>query len=197
MPLQRPFSPHVLAVLCFTASSVFAQPAARSTPQRQPLQNGKAHARQSFQKVTNPNDSTIITGGTFIPIAPAGDICYAYKIGEVGSWPETRWVDDTCCPFGVCFHCPRCEVHDCTKGFYAQICGPDPGATMGSAVDECAKVAAAIGLATTLCCGPEAGAAAFLESFRSCLTIKGIDWGNKVKVRVYEQKDCGSWRNCT
>lgn len=149
-------------------------------------------------RVASPEN---VTAGSFIAKAAEGEVCFDFHIADGVSIPETRVVTDLCCintPFGrICSNCPKCEIRDCTKRYYAQICAPDPGEAGRRALETCVPVAAAAALATLICCGPGAATGVFSDTLRACLIAAGQTWANNIRVNLREQSECGPWRNCT
>lgn len=142
-----------------------------------------------------------VTAGSFIAKAADDEVCFDFHIADGVSIPETRVVTDLCCidtPFGrICSNCPKCEIRDCTKRFYAQICAPDPGEAGRRALEKCVPIAAAAAVATLICCGPAAATGVFTDTLRACLLAEGQTWANNIRVNLREQSECGPWRNCT
>jgi hypothetical protein len=183
-PKTPPSAPPIAPPSETDSSSATAQP-----------RDGVIH---DFHAISGPDEKTKITSGSFKskPSTEPKELCYTFRMGN-GIWiPETEWVNDTCCIGPVCSSCPKCQVRDCTTAAFVQICGPDHADITGQ-VTECARIGAAAALAAALAGTTSASETLFLGAFKLCLAGQGIDWGSKVTVRVYTQKECGGWRNCS
>lgn len=158
-------------------------------------------APELVERVHRSQEVPQLKGGSIVVKPAAGEVCVDYHLADGVGWPENRWVDDCCwvdTPFGsVCVWCPKCEIRDCTKRFYAQVCMPDPGQAGQEALDACVKIAAAAAVPTLVCCGPGAAAGVFTEALKDCLIAHGQTWASQLHVQIREEADCGAWRNCT
>jgi hypothetical protein len=145
-----------------------------------------------------PQKPTPVRGGTKVPEEPGEKSCRKIELGAIDGLPEfkTEWEMQQIGPWKT--EVPVVYTRTSHAVAYVEACAPKNLLEQGmSAVEGCAKTAAAAVTIAVILAGPEAAQPAFQATFMPCLEAKAPALAAQIEIYIKTDQQASEWRRRT